>query len=269
MIRRNVELEARLIDDLLDLTRISKGKVQLSLEIVDAHVLLRSALEICQSEIDHKASHARAGSGREASPPGSGSRALAADLLEPDQERGQVYSGRRPAERHARRTMTNGNLRVEVADSGCGIDAESLAENLQCLRARRARAPRRTGSWSRDQQGAGRDTPWPDHRRKRGTRSGRHFHRRLPAFEHAAATSGQWRNVAALSSANRSAFSWWKITRIRIVRSLSSCVGVAITSSRPSTLPRLSTSAADEDFDVLVSDIGLPDGTGVELMRAA
>ncbi|MEP6937735.1 MAG: response regulator, partial [Chthoniobacterales bacterium] len=30
MIRRNVELEARLIDDLLDLTRISKGKVQLS-----------------------------------------------------------------------------------------------------------------------------------------------------------------------------------------------------------------------------------------------
>ena len=39
MIRRNVELEARLIDDLLDLTRISKGKLQLSLEHVDAHVL--------------------------------------------------------------------------------------------------------------------------------------------------------------------------------------------------------------------------------------
>ena len=54
MIRRNVELEARLIDDLLDLTRISKGKVQLSLETVDAHLLLRNALEICQSEIDHK-----------------------------------------------------------------------------------------------------------------------------------------------------------------------------------------------------------------------
>ena len=54
MIRRNVELEARLIDDLLDLTRISKGKVQLSLEIVDAHVLLRNALEICQADIDQK-----------------------------------------------------------------------------------------------------------------------------------------------------------------------------------------------------------------------
>src|SRR5947209_4107902 len=54
LIRRNVELEARLIDDLLDLTRISKGKVQLSFETVDAHTLLRNALEICQSDIAEK-----------------------------------------------------------------------------------------------------------------------------------------------------------------------------------------------------------------------
>src|SRR5438132_1417823 len=54
MIRRNVELEARLIDDLLDLTRISKGKVQLNFEVVDAHSLLRNALEIYQSEIERK-----------------------------------------------------------------------------------------------------------------------------------------------------------------------------------------------------------------------
>ena len=31
MIRRNVELEARLIDDLLDLTRIARGKLELQL----------------------------------------------------------------------------------------------------------------------------------------------------------------------------------------------------------------------------------------------
>ena len=54
MIRRNVELEARLIDDLLDLTRISKGKVQLNLEIVDAHTLLKNALEICAPDIREK-----------------------------------------------------------------------------------------------------------------------------------------------------------------------------------------------------------------------
>ena len=54
LIRRNVELEARLIDDLLDLTRISKGKVQLNFEAVDAHRLLQNALKIYQTEIDRK-----------------------------------------------------------------------------------------------------------------------------------------------------------------------------------------------------------------------
>src|SRR2546423_390305 len=54
LIRRNVELEARLIDDLLDVTRISKGKVQLNFEVVDAHQLLQNALEIYESEINRK-----------------------------------------------------------------------------------------------------------------------------------------------------------------------------------------------------------------------
>ena len=52
VIRRNVELEARLIDDLLDLTRVSKGKVQLNLELADAHALIRSTVEICRGEIE-------------------------------------------------------------------------------------------------------------------------------------------------------------------------------------------------------------------------
>jgi signal transduction histidine kinase len=47
MIRRNVELEARLIDDLLDLTRITRGKFQLNLTTTDVHEVLRRAVEIC------------------------------------------------------------------------------------------------------------------------------------------------------------------------------------------------------------------------------
>jgi PAS domain S-box-containing protein len=49
--RRNVELEARLIDDLLDITRISRGKLQLNREVVDAHDLIQQALEICRGDI--------------------------------------------------------------------------------------------------------------------------------------------------------------------------------------------------------------------------
>lgn len=54
MIRRNVELEARLIDDLLDLTRISRGKLQLHFQTVDVHACLYSAIDICRQEVQSK-----------------------------------------------------------------------------------------------------------------------------------------------------------------------------------------------------------------------
>ena len=53
-IRRNVELEARLIDDLLDVTRISRGKMQLQRETINAHRVIRDALETCASELSEK-----------------------------------------------------------------------------------------------------------------------------------------------------------------------------------------------------------------------
>ncbi len=52
MIRRNVELEARLIDDLLDAVRASRGKMSLVRRPVDAHALIRQAAEICRGEFD-------------------------------------------------------------------------------------------------------------------------------------------------------------------------------------------------------------------------
>ncbi|PYL15780.1 MAG: hypothetical protein DMF46_04950 [Verrucomicrobia bacterium] len=54
MVCRNVELEARLIDDLLDLTRISRGKLQLQLQAADAHELLQHALEIVRRDIEDR-----------------------------------------------------------------------------------------------------------------------------------------------------------------------------------------------------------------------
>jgi signal transduction histidine kinase len=54
VIARNVQLEARLIDDLLDVTRISEGKFSLTFEPTDAHELLRCACEICADELSAK-----------------------------------------------------------------------------------------------------------------------------------------------------------------------------------------------------------------------
>ena len=54
-IRKNVELEARLIDDLLDLTRITRGKLLLEMQPHDVHSILTDAIGTVQAEVDRKA----------------------------------------------------------------------------------------------------------------------------------------------------------------------------------------------------------------------
>lgn len=46
-IKRNIEIEARLIDDLLDIARVNEDKLQLAVETVDVHQVLRETLKIC------------------------------------------------------------------------------------------------------------------------------------------------------------------------------------------------------------------------------
>lgn len=52
MIRRNVELESQLIDDLLDLTRIARDKLKLNVEPLDAHECIANVAEICRMEAE-------------------------------------------------------------------------------------------------------------------------------------------------------------------------------------------------------------------------
>ncbi len=125
MIHRNVELEARLIDDLLDLTRISKGKVQLNFEVVDTHTLLQNALEICQLEIDRKhltrslnlgaqKVHMRADPARLQQIFWN----LINNAVKFTPSNGQIII--------ATSNDSSGQLRVEIADTGLGIETEAL-----------------------------------------------------------------------------------------------------------------------------------------------
>lgn len=54
LISQNVELEVRLIDDLLDLTRITRGKMELHKERCDLHALLTATLEILRVDFEGK-----------------------------------------------------------------------------------------------------------------------------------------------------------------------------------------------------------------------
>ncbi len=51
MIRQNVNLQSRLIDDLLDVMRIVRGKMPLHWEVADCHRLIEQAGQICRSEL--------------------------------------------------------------------------------------------------------------------------------------------------------------------------------------------------------------------------
>jgi PAS domain S-box-containing protein len=53
-IRQQVELEVRLIDDLLDLTRFSQGKLDLRLQTVDVHSIIHNVLNIYRDVIQQK-----------------------------------------------------------------------------------------------------------------------------------------------------------------------------------------------------------------------
>jgi signal transduction histidine kinase/CheY-like chemotaxis protein len=57
MIRRNIELETQLIDDLLDFTRIARDKMQLRFGPLDAHQAVLNVVEICRAEARTKALH--------------------------------------------------------------------------------------------------------------------------------------------------------------------------------------------------------------------
>jgi PAS domain S-box-containing protein len=52
IIQRNVQLQARLIDDLLDLTRIAQGKLELDLKPIDVGTVIERAVEITKPDID-------------------------------------------------------------------------------------------------------------------------------------------------------------------------------------------------------------------------
>src|SRR5262249_35412325 len=54
MIRRNVELEARLIDDLLNVTRITSGKLHLQLQPVYLPEIVRHVVDICEGDLKAK-----------------------------------------------------------------------------------------------------------------------------------------------------------------------------------------------------------------------
>jgi PAS domain S-box-containing protein len=126
IIRRNVELDARLIDDLLDLTRISRGKLELMRTSVDAHQVVAHALSICQTpesrekrliiETDFTASHVTVFA--ESTRLEQIFWNLISNAIKFTPPHGTI--------RVATRNSDNDHLEITVSDNGAGIDPDTI-----------------------------------------------------------------------------------------------------------------------------------------------
>ncbi len=264
MIRRNVELEARLIDDLLDLTRIDRGKVQLNFEIVDAHTLLQNALEICQPEIDRK--HLT---------PSLNLGAQKVHMRADPARLQQIFwnlinNAVKFTPPNGRITITTndsaGKLRVEIADTGMGIEPEALPKIFDAFE--------QGGRTQLGGLGLGlaiSKTLVEAHKgtitaQSAGRNQGSMFALVFPTCE---------KVEAQIAPALSPRFAERQPMRILLVedhedtnRSLTSLLrrrGYHVQSAL--TFQSALELSAKDKFDVLISDLGLPDGSGIDLIQ--
>ncbi len=125
MIRRNIELETRLIDDLLDVSRVISGKLRLDRRPTHLNDLVRHVLDIVADEVQEKGLIVE--TGLDARP----------DLVNGDPARLQQviwnlvknaakFTSSGGTIRVATRSIDADRIEVEVRDTGKGISAEAM-----------------------------------------------------------------------------------------------------------------------------------------------
>ncbi|MDX9972340.1 MAG: ATP-binding protein [FCB group bacterium] len=272
MIRRNVETEARLIDDLLDLTRITQGKVRLDLQSVDLAEVIASAVETCGADIKER----QLEFGVDAPD--------APYLLEADPSRlRQVLCIHlknavkfTPAGGCVGiRCRRNGpeQVIVEINDSGCGIAPEMLSHLFHAFHQGGPDTTRRFGglglglviSKSLVEQHGGTVEAHSE-----GEGKGASFRIRLPLLPALAFPATE--TVPDSAQETESSPQSLRILYVEdhgdtaaMMRELLEMEGHRVHTA--TDVASALETAAHGAFDVLVSDLGLPDGSGHELMR--
>jgi signal transduction histidine kinase/CheY-like chemotaxis protein len=274
IIRRNVELEARLIDDLLDVTRIAKGKLQLTLEFVDVHEILRCAYEICRGDIEMKSIETRF--------------ELNADevYVEGDPARLQqifwnlIKNSVKFTPAGGCITISTSNSRsdeieVRVTDTGIGIESEKIGKIFNAFEQGQTSITRRFGGLG---LGLAISKAMVDaHRGKiqvesAGKDKGATFIVQLktvpaPVVASNGAASDQPQPTEATETPSR------KHRLLLVDDHVDTCTGMKMMLERRGyeisvaySADQAAEKAQREDFDLLISDIGLPDRDGYDLM---
>lgn len=264
MVCRNIELEARLIDDLLDLTRVTQGKLQLKLQPCDANVLLEHAIDIVQSQFTGK-------NVKLALELTAANHQIRADATRMQQvfwnllKNAQKFTPAEGLVTVRSFEPREGVLAFEISDTGRGIDAElmprlftafeqgaSSTEGLGLgLAISKAIVEMHGGKIFAASEGAGR---------------GATFTVELSTV------AGQ---IIGPPTAERSTNTPWRKLRILMVEDHEHTALVMSRLLRRAGHEVMTASTVEEAFrtlktaqiDLLVSDLGLPDGNGFQVMR--
>ena len=268
MIRKNVELEARIIDDLLDLTRITRGKLALRLETVEVHGLVEHALAILRgdSEAKHHAIALDLAATRHH---------VSGDAVRLQQVFWNVIKNAikftPPGGRIGIRSWNEGGaLRVAATDSGLGITPEEMPRIFTAFAQGREAAASRFGGLGLGLSIAAllvrehRGRIWAE---SAGRDQGATFHLELPLAP--APAKDHHATLPAPSVAARSL----RILLVEdhedtrgILQRLMTRWGHSVTTAASVAEGR--NAIASGTFDLLLSDVGLPDGTGHDVIAA-
>ena len=267
MIRRNVETEARLVDDLLDLTRISRGKLKLRFEAIDLNEAIRAVITMVQSQIDRKAIKLtialRAQQHFVWADPGRLQQVLLnllSNALKFTPEGGSIsVRSENEGEDHL--------VQVNVADSGVGIEPEMMSRLFTAFE---------QGSKSRRLGGLGLGLSIAKslielhegsiHAASAGLNQGTCMSLELPTTSREPQKSAA--NKKGLGDGKLKGFRILLVedhrdTRVVMTRLLES-IGCKVISA--GSVHEALDEAGQHDFDLLISDIGLPDGTGMDIL---
>jgi PAS domain S-box-containing protein len=126
IVHKNIALQARLIDDLLDLTRVARGKLLLHSEALDVHAVLQDALATVRSELKAKQQVLKLefeATRRQVKGDPARLQQVFWNLL---QNAVKFTPAGGSIDVHTTNVNGNGLLRVEIADTGMGLTQDEL-----------------------------------------------------------------------------------------------------------------------------------------------
>ena len=125
VIQRNAQVQAKLIEDLLEMNKLTSGTVRLEIGPLDVGAAVDAAVESLKPTADTKGVHLSVRRDRRAAAHLRGRPPRPADSLEPAAQRREVHARRRQR-RRCSSTATTGACASQVKDTGQGIAPDFL-----------------------------------------------------------------------------------------------------------------------------------------------